>query len=92
MLAELLQQKLLEQRGIVHLRREEYAARRGLACQIVLLDKRRKRVVRLLRHRQDLIVLIHEVALDKVQHREAGFLRSYSRFYNKMKFFLSASC
>lgn len=72
MLAELLQQKLLEQRGVVHLRREENAARRGLARQIVLLDKRRQRVVRLLRHRQDLIVLIHEVALDKVQHRKAG--------------------
>ena len=73
MLAELLQQKLLEQRGVVHLRREEYAARCGLSRQIVLLDKRRQRIVRLLRHRQDLIVLIHEVALDKVQHREAGF-------------------
>ena len=39
MLAELLQQKLLEQRGVVHLRREEYAARRGLSRQIVLLDE-----------------------------------------------------
>ena len=72
MLAELLQQKLLEQRGIVHLRREENAARRGLARQIVLLDERRQRVVRLLRHRQDLIVLIHQIALDKVQHCKAG--------------------
>ena len=72
MLAELLQQKLLEQRGVVHLRREEYAARRGLSRQIVLLDKRRQRIVRLLRHRQDLIVLIHQIALDKVQHCKAG--------------------
>ena len=47
MLADLLQQKLLKKRSVDQLRREENAARRGLARQIVLLDKRRQRIVRL---------------------------------------------
>ena len=80
MLAELLQQKLLEQRGVVHLRTGGICGvGAAFARQIVLLDKRRQR-----RRPASSGTASGphspcpcRLPVDKVQHREAGFrLRS----------------
>ena len=70
--AEILLQKLREQLRVLHLAWQEDLLRRAAARQIILLDQRRDRLLRRLRRRQDLIVLVQQVPVHKMQHGKAG--------------------
>ena len=59
-------------RDVLHLARQEDLLRRAAARQIILLDQRRDRLLRRLRRCQDLIVLVQQVSVHKMQHRKAG--------------------
>ena len=70
--AEILLQKLCKQLRVLHLAWQEDLLRRAAARQIILLDQRRDRLLRRLRRRQDLIVLVQQVSVHKMQHGKAG--------------------
>ncbi len=71
LLAEILLQELREQLRVLHLTRQKDLLRRRAAHHIILLHERRYGILRRLRRCQDLIVLVQQVAVHKMQHGKA---------------------
>ena len=71
-LVQLFLQKLGKRRRILHGHGQQDALGRGLPLQIILLDQRGKRLGRIIRHGKHLIILVHEIPTDEMQHRKAG--------------------
>jgi hypothetical protein len=72
-LLEILQQQLLEERGVLYLDRQQDLLGRGVPRQIILLDKRRDGLLRAVGNRQDLIVLVEEISVYIMQTAKQAF-------------------
>ena len=69
---QLFQQELRKQLRVVDRARKQDPLRCRAAPQVILLQKRRDRLALVLGKIQKLVVLVHQVATDKMQHRKAG--------------------
>ena len=72
LLFQLLIQELFEKRRVVHLDRKENFLRSRASRQIILLDEGRDGLLRVVRRRKNFIVLVEQIAVYIVQHREAA--------------------